>query len=53
MEEEKEKAEEKEKGNLEKIHNPALCQVYKSCSTLVNNRLIIRKVIQKEARCLS
>jgi hypothetical protein len=55
VEEEKEEVEEeeKEKDHLEKINNSALCQAYKSSSVLVNNRLIIRKVIQKEARCLS
>ena len=49
MEEEKEE----EKDHLEKINNSALCQVYKPCSILINNKLIIREVIQKEARCLS
>jgi hypothetical protein len=47
-----EEKEENEKDHLEKINNSALCQVYKSCSILIN-RLIIRKVIEKEVRCLS
>jgi hypothetical protein len=52
-EEEEEEEEEgiKEKDYLEKINNSALCQVYKSCSSFFNNSLIIRKVLQKEARC--
>jgi hypothetical protein len=44
VEEEKEgeEEEEKEKDYLEKISNSALCQVYKSCSVFVNNRLYKR-----------
>jgi len=52
MEGVEEEKEEKEKDNLKKINNSALCQVNKSCCILVNNKLIIRKVTQKEARCL-